>query len=196
MKKYFLLSLMVSLLAFACSKTPFQSQVVLSPAQPKAADVVKVTYVPGKGSPLLQTDEVMMMAQYYSAENSNVYLHEVPMKKSGKKWVAETTMNDSTGCVLFNFASGEKIDSQDKKAWDVMIYGENNQPVKGAYLALARTYLSAIYMERERDIDKTINYLNEELKLYPDNWRSEEHTSELQSHSFISYAVFCLKKKK
>src|SRR6056300_460469 len=27
-------------------------------------------------------------------------------------------------------------------------------------------------------------------------WRSEEHTSELQSHSEISYAVFCLKKKK
>src|ERR1051326_577016 len=26
--------------------------------------------------------------------------------------------------------------------------------------------------------------------------RSEEHTSELQSHSFISYALFCLKKKK
>ena len=26
--------------------------------------------------------------------------------------------------------------------------------------------------------------------------RSEEHTSELQSHSFTSYAVFCLKKKK
>ena len=26
--------------------------------------------------------------------------------------------------------------------------------------------------------------------------RSEEHTSELQSHSFFSYAVFCLKKKK
>src|ERR1051326_5667473 len=27
------------------------------------------------------------------------------------------------------------------------------------------------------------------------NARSEEHTSELQSHSFISYAVFCFKKK-
>ena len=27
-------------------------------------------------------------------------------------------------------------------------------------------------------------------------FRSEEHTSELQSHSFTSYAVFCLKKKK
>src|SRR5881296_3841446 len=30
----------------------------------------------------------------------------------------------------------------------------------------------------------------------PGSCRSEEHTSELQSHSNISYAVFCLKKKK
>src|ERR1051326_9258554 len=30
--------------------------------------------------------------------------------------------------------------------------------------------------------------------LFDDDGRSEEHTSELQSHSFISYAVFCLKK--
>src|SRR3546814_2627811 len=29
-----------------------------------------------------------------------------------------------------------------------------------------------------------------------DTWRSEEHTSELQSLMRISYAVFCLKKKK
>ena len=31
-------------------------------------------------------------------------------------------------------------------------------------------------------------------KVYYTLKRSEEHTSELQSHSFISYAVFCLKK--
>src|SRR3546814_8376655 len=30
----------------------------------------------------------------------------------------------------------------------------------------------------------------------PASWRSEEHTSELQSLMRISYAVFCLKKKK
>src|SRR3546814_1294857 len=30
----------------------------------------------------------------------------------------------------------------------------------------------------------------------PEAWRSEEHTSELQSLMRISYAVFCLKKKK
>ena len=37
-------------------------------------------------------------------------------------------------------------------------------------------------------------YDGEEEVLSPSG-RSEEHTSELQSHSFISYAVFCLKKK-
>src|SRR5213594_2849963 len=30
----------------------------------------------------------------------------------------------------------------------------------------------------------------------PSAFRSEEHTSELQSRTLISYAVFCLKKKK
>src|SRR5213596_4061822 len=34
--------------------------------------------------------------------------------------------------------------------------------------------------------------LNDQLQVP----RSEEHTSELQSHGLISYAVFCLKKKK
>ena len=31
-------------------------------------------------------------------------------------------------------------------------------------------------------------------KLFNAEWRSEEHTSELQSRPHISYAVFCLKK--
>ena len=35
----------------------------------------------------------------------------------------------------------------------------------------------------------------EELKYDVTEMRSEEHTSELQSHVRISYAVFCLKKK-
>src|SRR3546814_10764918 len=33
-------------------------------------------------------------------------------------------------------------------------------------------------------------------RIYKDQLRSEEHTSELQSLMRISYAVFCLKKKK
>src|SRR3546814_5369182 len=40
------------------------------------------------------------------------------------------------------------------------------------------------------------NFSDSFLKAYLDHeWRSEEHTSELQSLMRISYAVFCLKKK-
>ena len=43
---------------------------------------------------------------------------------------------------------------------------------------------------------KIIQESTVDATLGDDSVRSEEHTSELQSHSFISYAVFCLKKKK
>ena len=40
------------------------------------------------------------------------------------------------------------------------------------------------------------NFISKMLLSIGNSKRSEEHTSELQSHSFISYAVFCLKKKR
>ena len=46
------------------------------------------------------------------------------------------------------------------------------------------------------NIEKSKPLLNKALSIQKVSLRSEEHTSELQSHSFISYAVFCLKKKK
>src|SRR3546814_7177301 len=41
-----------------------------------------------------------------------------------------------------------------------------------------------------------VDRLTESLAVLRGLWRSEEHTSELQSLMRISYAVFCLKKKK
>src|SRR3546814_2810687 len=42
---------------------------------------------------------------------------------------------------------------------------------------------------------RDINPLSPRYRLQVALWRSEEHTSELQSLMRISYAVFCLKKK-
>ena len=49
---------------------------------------------------------------------------------------------------------------------------------------------------KEEDVRGIINRACVFCKTTAERQRSEEHTSELQSHSFISYAVFCLKKKK
>src|SRR3546814_6724326 len=58
------------------------------------------------------------------------------------------------------------------------------------------------WRELERSGEKLEREMAEEFEteieptLGPDDRRSEEHTSELQSLMRISYAVFCLKKKK
>ena len=46
-----------------------------------------------------------------------------------------------------------------------------------------------------QQLKQEIIRLKKQIVKLQDVERSEEHTSELQSHSFISYAVFCLKKK-
>ena len=56
----------------------------------------------------------------------------------------------------------------------------------------SRRIAKKIIEQRKRKLIKTTFDLVEVIKK---SVRSEEHTSELQSHSFISYAVFCLKKK-
>ena len=56
----------------------------------------------------------------------------------------------------------------------------------------ARTQPNNIYYKKAEEIAYLLTQKNFGVIT---GGRSEEHTSELQSHSFISYAVFCLKKK-
>src|SRR3546814_10482062 len=51
-------------------------------------------------------------------------------------------------------------------------------------------------IELEQGIDRRDDGFERSVRVYGALRRSEEHTSELQSLMRISYAVFCLKKKK
>src|SRR3546814_7436643 len=56
---------------------------------------------------------------------------------------------------------------------------------------------TAEHEQRQRDREpRDRGLLRQRLQPFDDGGRSEEHTSELQSLMRISYAVFCLKKKK
>ena len=65
-----------------------------------------------------------------------------------------------------------------------------SNPMRFWSLARNRNATTAEVMDRFFGDEEALK-----LALVP-NMRSEEHTSELQSHAPISYAVFCLKKKK
>src|SRR3546814_6749475 len=81
------------------------------------------------------------------------------------------------------------------------------------YTTLFRSITNLTWMQPETKVKAKKKLANFTTKVgYPDRWkdystleikaddlfgnRSEEHTSELQSLMRISYAVFCLKKKK
>src|SRR3546814_6898131 len=70
-------------------------------------------------------------------------------------------------------------------------YASVSQPVEGTMLTVLReaATLARDSIVREAGEAAVLNALIDEA-------RSEEHTSELQSLMRISYAVFCLKKKK
>ena len=70
--------------------------------------------------------------------------------------------------------------------------GTGPQGAEASMVYLGNTSHNVPYMLKHENLfmDLPETYRNS------DGQRSEEHTSELQSHSFISYAVFCLKKKK
>src|SRR3546814_1820106 len=73
--------------------------------------------------------------------------------------------------------------------WEWNILHEDAIEKKAEALRGVLAYLRGFIADKQADPDDT-------LGSYIANGRSEEHTSELQSLMRISYAVFCLKKKK
>src|SRR3546814_7787234 len=66
----------------------------------------------------------------------------------------------------------------------------NQQTLENWAKQASKEDLAALYLNKEDLLSKKAGDITTEF------YRSEEHTSELQSLMRISYAVFCLKKKK
>src|SRR3546814_5744749 len=69
---------------------------------------------------------------------------------------------------------------------------------KGEYVLLDQDEIDAVKLESKKTLELTqfVDAHEIDVLYYEKPYRSEEHTSELQSLMRISYAVFCLKKKK
>src|SRR3546814_3924220 len=72
--------------------------------------------------------------------------------------------------------------------------GEHLHDARGLFLDHRGHRLLAV--DQDRDVQDEAHEVRDQVRLGAALTRSEEHTSELQSLMRISYAVFCLKKKK
>jgi thiol-disulfide isomerase/thioredoxin len=175
MERIFLLMTFTALLVMqGCSQKTPESQVSFDPAMPCTGHTLMVSFIPGTDSPLGDSGSVLMRALIYPADISGeVTLKEIQMKKNGNKWNAQLPISESDiGSILFHFADEKSIDSNNEKGWDVLIHTKEGQPVRGAYAAQSRSYMSTYYMERKRDIDRSLELLEMELELYPDHWHA------------------------
>jgi thiol-disulfide isomerase/thioredoxin len=150
------------------------NRIAFDPVQPGSESTLSVSYTPGKTSPLAGKDPVLMRAMIYPADaTKDPVLREIIMKKKGGVWTALLPLKDEgAGCLVFHFSHEDLIDHNNESCWDVLIYDNNGQPIRGAYAACARSYLTSYYMERKRDYGQALSLIREEFSLYPGHWQA------------------------
>ena len=140
----------------------------------------------GKSTALKMMEDI----GFYCVDNLPIALIE--------KFVELADLRDSElqkVAVGIDIRSGQALDEVNEVLDQLKSEGKNFEIL---FLDAEDSVLVKRYKETRRNhplaggerVDKGILLEREKLA------RSEEHTSELQSHSEISYAVFCLKKKK
>jgi len=162
------------LAAMTVSMAVSQEQVAtISPQKPKVGDEIVITYnLASKAANLRNvkeiTAEVLVMR-----DGEMPSLQEVRMKKSDKLWKGSFKLSDQKARVmLLRFSSGEMMDDNGENSWDVLVYGSNGQPLKGAHLQRASLLQRGAIIDFKvaKDMEGAKAELAKERELYPDNW--------------------------
>src|SRR3546814_3354361 len=100
----------------------------------------------------------------------------------------------------YNAFSGEISDDTLRQLYDLVKWGPTSANMSPARFVFVKSKAAKARLEpalSEGNHDKTMSAPVTVIVGFDEDFhRSEEHTSELQSLMRISYAVFCLKKKK
>jgi thiol-disulfide isomerase/thioredoxin len=144
----------------------------ISPQQPKIGDQISVVYDAGiKMAALIGVKDVILQALVFRSEGTP-NLVEVHLKKTGKLWKGSFALTEPKAqYILIKFSSGEKTDDNNENAWDLIVYGTDGKPLKGAYLWRGQAVMNGgMYgFKKTKDADAGMVDLKKEKELYPGN---------------------------
>jgi len=162
------------LAAMTVSMAVSQEQVTtISPQKPKVGDEIIITYNTASKAANLRNVKEITAEVLVMRDGEMPSLQEIPMKKSDKLWKGSFKLSDPKARVmLLRFSSGEMKDDNGENSWDVLVYGSNGQPLKGAHLQQASLLQRGAIIDFKvaKDLEGAKAELAKELELYPDNW--------------------------
>lgn len=145
------------------------------PQNPRIGDEIRITYHQGAKAANLRDVQEITAEILIVRESDPPVLLELPMKKPAKLWECTFKLSDDKARLLYvRFVSRERVDDNGENAWNILVYGSNGQPLKGAYMQ------RAVGLQSGRFIDFKIGKNTEaakadflrERELYPGNWRA------------------------
>ena len=166
---------MKQLLAFALlfTATVFAQQengvFSVTPANPRVGDKITVAYDESAPSAKLKNaGEMDVYILIVTNGYENPLFLQLPMKHTGKTWTASLPLTEQTSkLLLFRCISGDNVDDNNGDGWDVMVYGSNGKPVKGAHYSMALLMNGGINSFRHKKDDAAMKEeLQKELELY------------------------------
>ena len=177
MKKFVLLAMLLFFCGYCYAqnsqgaKNTSGSKVIFTPQKPKHGDKIQVVFIPGEKSPVSRVDSLYMDVMFIYETGSSV-TEEYLMQKNGSFWTTTFTLNnEEAGAMAIQFATPDfrKVDCNDEKAWDLLVYGGDGNPVKGAYRAYASGYMYHGSIKRMWDMKKYEEGMKKELERFPDD---------------------------
>jgi len=147
----------------------------ISPGTPKIGDEITVTYNPkAKGATLRDAKEISLEA-LAMRETDLPVLIETPMRKEAKVWRASFKLTDEKSrLILLRFVSDDQKDDNGENVWNILVYGTDGKPLKGAHLQRASFLRQGSFLEfrHQKDIAAAKTEVAKERELYPDNWHA------------------------
>ena len=148
----------------------------ISPEHPTIGSAFTVTYNAAAPTAKLKDATGIELYSLVFRNGDDPLFLDLPMKKEGNRWTASGQIADkNSSYMIFRCVSTEQADDNGDNGFDAMIAGSDGKPVLGSHEArgLILSYGQYNSFKRTKDLERAKDELNQEMQMYPQNWRAQ-----------------------